>query len=164
MGNRRPVLIHATAVALPAGEDWAGGDWAGVLLRGASGSGKSDLALRLIDEGARLIADDQTELCLHDGALSLRAPARIAGCMEVRGLGLVSVPTVGQASLVLVADLVAAAEVERLPAPHTVTLAGVGVAMVRLAPFEVSAAAKLRLATRAAISGTIGALDNMAVS
>lgn len=153
------MLIHATAVALPVGEGWAG-----VLLRGPSGGGKSDLALRLIDEGARLVADDQTELCLKDGALSLRAPARIAGHMEVRGLGLVRVPTVEQASLVLVADLVSAAEIARLPLPQTVTLAGVSVAMVRLAPFETSATAKLRLATRVAMTGAIGALDKLAVS
>jgi len=159
MGNRRPVLIHATAVALPVDEGWAG-----VLLRGASGSGKSDLALRLIDEGARLVADDQTELCLNGGALRLRAPARIAGRMEVRGLGLVSVPLVEQASLVLVAELAPAAEIDRLPLPQTVILAGVSVAMVRLAPFEASATAKLRLAARAAMTGTIGALDKLAVS
>ena len=159
MGDRQPVLIHATAVALP-----VDGDWAGVLLRGASGSGKSDLALRLIDQGARLIADDQTELCANHGALTVQAPVRTAGRLEVRGLGLVSVPTVEQASLLLVAELVSAAEVDRLPPPQSVTLAGVSVAMVRLAPFEVSATAKLRLATRAAVTGTIGALDKMALS
>ena len=159
MANRPPVLLHATAVALP-----VDGNWAGVLLRGASGSGKSDLALRLIDQGARLIADDQTELCPTDGALILRAPARIAGRLEVRGLGLVAVPTVEQAALLLVAELVSAAEIDRLPPPQSVTLAGVSVAMVRLAPFEASATAKLRLATRAAAAGTIGALDKMALS
>lgn len=158
MENRQPVLIHATAVALP-----VDGDWAGVLLRGRSGSGKSDLALRLIDEGALLIADDQTELCLADGVLTLRAPARIAGQLEVRGLGLIAVPVVEQAPLTLVAELVPAAEIDRLPPPQTVTLAGVSVAMVRLAPFEASAPAKLRLATRAAVTGAIGALDKAAL-
>ncbi len=156
---RRPVLIHATAVALPVDEGWAG-----VLLRGASGSGKSDLALRLIDQGARLIADDQTELHLTDGALTLRAPTRVAGRMEVRGLGLVRVPRVEHASLVLVADLVAAAKIDRLPPPRAVTLAGVSIAALHLAPFEASAAAKLRLAVRAAATGSIGALDKMAAS
>jgi hypothetical protein len=159
MENHWPILIHATAVALP-----VEGDWAGVLLRGPSGSGKSDLALRLIDEGARLVADDQTELGLNDGALTLRVPACIAGRMEVRGLGLVSVPTVEQAALVLVADLVPAAEIERLPVPQTVLLAGFSVALVRLAPFEASATAKLRLATQTAIAGDIGVLDTLAAS
>ena len=104
MENRRPVLIHATAVALPVAEGWAG-----VLLRGRSGAGKSDLALRLLDQGARLIADDQTEIYDDNGTLSLAAPPRIAGRLEVRGLGLMSVPTVEHACLVLVADLVSAA-------------------------------------------------------
>ena len=158
MDLSRPVLIHATAVALPVDDDWAG-----VLLRGPPGSGKSDLALRLIDQGARLIADDQTELWLYESALNLRAPASIAGRLEARGLGLVRVPTVEQASLVLVADLVAVADIDRLPPPQTVTLAGQSVARVRLAPFEASATAKLRLATRAAAHGIFGALDDIAL-
>lgn len=159
MADRRPVLIHATAVALP-----VDGAWVGVLLRGPSGRGKSDLALRLIDEGGRLIADDQTELRPQGDAVSLRAPARLAGRLEVRGLGLVAVPAVDQAPLILVADLVIPAEIERLPAPQTVALAGVRVAMVRLAPFEVSATAKLRLAAQAAAVGAVGALDTLAAS
>lgn len=158
MANQRPVLIHATAVALP-----VDGDWAGVLLRGPSGSGKSDLALRLIDQGARLIADDQTELCPTDGGLAVRAPARIAGRMEVRGLGLVSVPAVEQAPLLLVVELLPAAQVDRLPPPKSVTVGGVSVAMVRLAPFEASATAKLRLAIQSAVSGAFGTLDKLAV-
>ncbi len=159
MGQRQPVLIHATAVALP-----VEGGWAGVLLRGPSGSGKSDLALRLIDEGARLIADDQTKLCVDDGTVSVRAPARIAGHLEVRGLGLVTVPSVDHAPLVLVADLALAADIERLPEPQSVTLAGVEVAMIRIAPFEASATAKLRLAVKTVACGTFGALDKLALS
>lgn len=159
MADCSPVLIHATAVALPVDEGWAG-----VLLRGPSGSGKSDLALRLIDEGARLIADDQTELCRNDATLNLRSPPRIAGLLEVRGLGLVGVHTVAQASLVLVADLVPAAEIARLPLALAVTLAGVSVALLRLAPFEASATARLRLATQTAIAGGIGALDMVEAS
>jgi serine kinase of HPr protein (carbohydrate metabolism regulator) len=156
MEQHRPVLIHATAVALP-----AEGGWAGVLLRGPSGSGKSDLALRLIDQGACLVADDQTEICVDSGTVWLRAPARLAGQLEVRGLGLVAVPVREQAHLILVAELVAAADIDRLPVPQTATLAGVDVAMVRLAPFEASATAKLRLAVQSAASGTFGALDKL---
>ena len=139
-------------------------DWAGVLLRGPPSSGKSDLALRLLDQGARLISDDQTELHLSGGLLTLRAPERITGRLEVRGLGLVSVSRIEHAPLVLIADLVTPAEIDRLPPPRTVTLAGVSVAALLIAPFEASATAKLRLASRAAITGTIGALDNMAAS
>jgi len=159
MEPRRPLLIHATAVALPVDAGWAG-----VLLLGAPGSGKSDLALRLIDEGARLVADDQTELCPGGTALNLRAPASIAGRLEVRGLGLVSVATVEQAALVLVADLVAATKIERLPLPRTASLAGYRVAALYLAPFEASATAKLRLAAQTAQNGTMRDLDQMAVS
>ncbi|MDH3737662.1 MAG: HPr kinase/phosphatase C-terminal domain-containing protein [Alphaproteobacteria bacterium] len=159
MQPRRPVLLHATAVALPVDAGWAG-----VLLRGTPGSGKSDLALRLIDQGARLIADDQTELCPTDAALMLRAPARTAGRLEVRGLGLVPVATVDQAPLVLAADLVDAASIERLPPPRSVTLAGYRIAAVQLAPFEASAAVKLRLAVGAACAGSLGDLDKMAAS
>jgi HPr kinase/phosphorylase len=71
-----PVIrVHATSVALPD----ADGGWSGVLLRGPSGAGKSDLALRLIDGGARLVADDQTELRCVDGVLTACAPDMLAG-------------------------------------------------------------------------------------
>ena len=60
-----------------------------MLLRGPSGAGKSDLALRLIEAGARLIADDQTELAREGKTVIARAPARIAGLIEARGLGIV---------------------------------------------------------------------------
>src|SRR3546814_14236208 len=69
--------VHATTVAL---------DGTGVLLRGPAGSGKSDLALRLIDQGARLVADDRTALALEGGRIIARAPETIAGRTEVRGL------------------------------------------------------------------------------
>ena len=75
--------IHASCVALGV---------QGVLLLGESGSGKSDLALRLIDDGARLVADDRTELFLRRGLLCARAPKAIEGLMEVRGLGIVALP------------------------------------------------------------------------
>ena len=82
-----PKLLHATCVALD-GRDGP----LGVLLRGPSGAGKSDLALRLIDRGARLVADDQCEVKVEDGAAGsrwiARAPAAIVGVLEVRGLGL----------------------------------------------------------------------------
>ena len=73
--------VHATSVAMRQGRSWRA-----VLLRGPSGSGKSDLALRLIDAGARLIADDQTELVRAGKAVIASAPARIAGLIEARGM------------------------------------------------------------------------------
>jgi serine kinase of HPr protein (carbohydrate metabolism regulator) len=134
------IRVHGTSVVL-------GGD--GVLLQGPSGSGKSDLALRLIDQGARLVADDQTELRLIGGALRMSAPVTIAGRLEVRGVGILSVPSVKSAPLRLVVDLVAGEAIERLPEPETCEFLGCRVARLVLAPFEASAAAKLRVALRA---------------
>ncbi len=135
------IRVYGTAVAL-------GGE--GVLLRGPSGCGKSDLALRLIDQGARLVADDQTELRVDGHDILMTAPATIAGQIEVRGIGIVQVPWTGHARLRVVVDLVPANEVERLPEPRFCTLLGHNIPLVALAPFEVSAAAKLRLAVHAA--------------
>ena len=129
--------VHGTSIAL--GRD-------GVLLRGPSGSGKSDLALRLIDAGATLIADDQTELRRRNGRLEMRAPATLEGLLEVRGLGIVRVPCVQDVPLRLVIDLVRPGTVGRLPEPRFVEFDGLSFPLLELAPFEVSAAAKLRVA------------------
>ena len=134
------MVVHGTCVELFG---------LGVLLRGASGSGKSDLAPRLIDGGARLIADDQVELAVEAGRVRAAAPPRIAGRMEVRGLGIVEVATIEQAPVALVVDLVAPDDVPRLPEPCECRLAGVTLPSIALAPFEASAAAKVRLAVRA---------------
>jgi serine kinase of HPr protein (carbohydrate metabolism regulator) len=134
------IRVYGTSVAL-------GGE--GILLRGPSGCGKSDLALRLIDQGARLVADDQTELQLDGDDIAMTAPAAIAGRIEVRGLGIVSVPSTATAPLRLVVDLVPAAQIERMPEGETCDILGRRVKRVALAPFEASAPAKLRLALRA---------------
>ncbi len=130
-------LIHATAVFV-AGR--------GVLLRGAPGSGKSDLALRLIDAGARLIADDYTQLRRAGGAVIMSAPPEILGRMEVRGLGIVTLAAVTDISLSLIVDLRSPPEISRLPTPRHETLCGLAFPVLALAPFEASAPAKLRLA------------------
>jgi serine kinase of HPr protein (carbohydrate metabolism regulator) len=133
------IEVHGTTVAL---------DGKGVLLRGRSGAGKSDLALRLIDAGGVLVADDRTVLVREEDRLVAAAPATIAGQLEVRGIGIVVVPIVAAAPLRLVVDLVASDAVERLPERATALFLGVAVPRVDLAPFEASAAAKLRLAVR----------------
>lgn len=134
------IRVHGTSVAL-------GGD--GILLRGPSGSGKSDLALRLIDEGGRLVADDQTELHVSSDDISMTAPATIAGRMEVRGIGILRVPTVAAAPLRLVVDLVPSSAIERLPESQSCDYLDRRFPLIQLAPFEASAPAKLRLALRA---------------
>ena len=134
------IRVHGTAIAL--GSE-------GILLRGPSGAGKSDFALRLIDQGARLVADDQTELRREGEAITMSAPATIAGQLEVRGLGIIAVPSVASASLRLVVDLMPSAEIERMPLPRDCHYLGRNFPLVALAPFEASAAAKLRLVLRA---------------
>jgi serine kinase of HPr protein (carbohydrate metabolism regulator) len=134
------LLLHATAIAI---------EGRALLLRGASGSGKSDLALRLIDAGARLVADDQSELFRRGDRVIVRAPATIAGLLEVRGVGIFRLDALSEAPVALIADLVPAENVERLPVRHTETILGVALPLVRVTPFDASAAAKLRLALRA---------------
>jgi serine kinase of HPr protein (carbohydrate metabolism regulator) len=121
-----------------------------VLLRGPSGSGKSDLALRLIDAGARLVADDQTRIWRDGEILMARAPEPIEGLIEVRGVGIARVESLPVARLVLIADLVAVQHVERLPEPSSETILGLKIPRVAIAPFEASAPIKLRLALAAA--------------
>jgi len=131
--------VHATAVAVGR---------KGILLRGPSGSGKSDLALRLIDGGARLIADDVVEISRQGRLIVLRAPGALKGKMEVRGVGIVAAPAAARANLALVVDLVGSDAVERLPESESVTLLGIKVKRLKLWAFEGSAPAKLRLAVR----------------
>jgi len=131
------IRVYGTAIAI--GND-------GVLLRGPSGSGKSDLALRLIDGGARLIADDQTELRDIGGVVHLSAPAAIAGQMEIRGIGILTVPHQVSAPLCLVVDLAPSETIERLPESRSYRFFSYDIPMIALAPFEASASAKLRAA------------------
>ena len=133
--------IHATAVVI--------GNRC-ILLRGPSGAGKSDLALRLIDGGAMLVADDRTELIRKAGDLIARCPSTIAGKLEVRGVGILTLPYVSPATVSIVVDLVAPEELDRLPEAKCVELLGQQVRQISLAPFEASAPAKVRLALKRA--------------
>jgi serine kinase of HPr protein (carbohydrate metabolism regulator) len=144
-----PVLVHASAIAI---------DGRTVLLRGPSGAGKSDLALRLIDGGARLVADDQVELQRAGERVSVTAPAAIAGLIEIRGVGIVRLEAVAEATLALLVDLVPSAEVERFPETRYEDVLGVKVPLIALSPFEASAAAKLRFALRAFSADSVPAI------
>ncbi|MBF0247863.1 MAG: HPr kinase/phosphatase C-terminal domain-containing protein [Alphaproteobacteria bacterium] len=132
--------IHATCVAI---------DGQGVLLRGAPGSGKSDLGLRLIDQGAALVSDDYTELDPVDGRLVSHAPDAIRGLMEVRGVGILKTPVVDAVPVAALFDLVMLSEIERLPEPRFETIAGIDVPVFRLHGFDASAPAKVRVALSA---------------
>ncbi len=138
--------LHGTALAV--------GD-RGVMIRGPSGSGKSDLALRvlalrpgpLVSAQPMLVADDRVLVTASDGHLTLGCPGPIRGLIEVRGVGIVAVPVVAGARLVLVVDLVRPGDVQRLPEQEdTAVIRGVRVPRIALAPFEPSAALKLVLA------------------
>jgi hypothetical protein len=129
------MTLHATAVAL--GE-------AGVLLLGPPGSGKSDLALRLIDRGATLIADDRVLLAHVGGQLYLAPPAPLAGRIEVRGVGILAVPYRPGVCAVMAFDL--ANPPERLPTPVGLSVGGVTLPCLALAPFEASAPLKVERA------------------
>lgn len=138
-------LVHGTCVAL--GPNAA-------LLRGGSGSGKSDLALRFLalppEDGLapKLVADDQVRLTASGDGVMASAPQAIAGLIEVRGLGIQPTPFEPSARLVVVCDLVSAEDVPRMP-PETwerAAFAGVDIPRLKLTPFEASAPLKLRMA------------------
>jgi serine kinase of HPr protein (carbohydrate metabolism regulator) len=134
------ITVHATTIAI---------DGVAVVLRGRPGAGKSDLALRLIDQGAGLVADDQTALVRRgDGVVVASAPPTIAGRLEVRGLGIVEMPAMRDVPVGLVVDLVGPPAIERLPEPATAALLGVALPWLQLDPGAPSAAAKVRLAVR----------------
>ncbi|MEC8201670.1 MAG: HPr kinase/phosphatase C-terminal domain-containing protein [Pseudomonadota bacterium] len=130
-------IVHATAIAI---------DGKGVLLRGPSGSGKSDLALRLLEAGGVLVGDDRVALSVRDDFVVARVPETIAGKLEIRGLGIVQLPYQAETRVTLVADLVERGEVERLPQKRMVELIGQMVPVIQLNPFEESAVAKLKMA------------------
>lgn len=128
--------IHASCVAI--------GDRA-VLIEGASGAGKSDLALRLIDRGARLVSDDYTMLVRKDGKLVARPPANLAGKMEIRGIGIVEVDHVED---VVVGMLVAIVpQPPRMPEGGRIrSIAGVKLREIALPALEPSAPIKVEMA------------------
>ncbi len=134
--------VHASCVAREA---------RGLLLLGPSGAGKSDLALRLINRGFVLVADDRVDL--EEGRA--RPPARLAGLLEVRGVGLLRFPHEADIPLVLALDL--AARPERLPAPER-PAATWGVPCLAFDPWAAAAVDK----AAAAFAAATGALPSVA--
>lgn len=140
-------FVHGTCVALGR---------CAALLRGPSGSGKSDLALRFLflarrgpaaHEAPAMVADDQVSIRRDGDRVLATAADSIRGQMEVRGLGIIGVKPAAEAEIVLIVDLVGPGEVARLPAADaTADLVGVKLPLLRLAPFEASAPIKLALA------------------
>jgi serine kinase of HPr protein (carbohydrate metabolism regulator) len=137
-----PSTVHGSAVLL--GET-------GILIRGASASGKSALVLELIaadPERARLVADDRVVLTTANGRLLAGVPAAIAGLIELRGVGLLRRPFVAPVVIRLVVDLVPAKAVSRLPerAEARTEIEGIVLPRLALAAGAAGAALKLRAA------------------
>lgn len=131
----KKITIHASCVSV---------NNKAILLMGESGSGKSDLALRLIDDGAQLIADDYTEISLIDNILTASPPIKIEGMIEVRGIGILTLPFVRDIPLKLAVKLVPHKEVERLPEPQFFDCLGVQIPLLLLCAYNASAPVKIR--------------------
>lgn len=141
-----PVRIHATTIAM---------EGAAAVIRGASGAGKSDLALRclmrapnhLVTSTVELVSDDYTEVFSDNGTVCARAPEGIAGLLEIRGLGLMEIQACKHARITLIVDLCPPGTIERLPVQsNTVELAGHEFPAIRLSATIASATEKLLIA------------------
>lgn len=129
-------MLHATTVA-------KGGR--AVIIAGRSGSGKSDLALRLFDRGFELVSDDQTMVRKNGNRLLASAPSTIKGKLEVRGIGIVEMATVDDVPVCLIVDLAEA--IERMPeAGLKRTILGVAIPVVGIDAMAASAPAKVEIA------------------
>lgn len=128
--------FHASTVAL---------DRRAVMITGRSGSGKSDLALRLIDRGFSLVSDDQTIARREGDRLIASAPSQIAGKLEVRGVGIVEMESIDDVPVALLVEL--AGDYQRLPDDgRSRPLLGVELPLISIDPLAASAPAKVALA------------------
>ena len=129
--------VHASCIAI---------DGQGVLLWGESGVGKSDLALRMIEKGAILVADDYPVLEEKDGILYASCPESIQGKLEIRGLGIFEFPFMEKVPVRLLVDLSPEKEIDRfplekIPLPKEFPF---DVACIRLRSFEASTPMKIK--------------------
>ena len=131
------MILHAGLIALR-----RQGAWRGVLLQGEAGAGKSDLMLRAVALGFRLVADDRTLVWRSGGSLYGRAPGPLHGLIELRGVGVVAEPALPLAEIALVVRC-EVGEVERMPDAAFEEIEGVSSPLLRLRALEASAPAKL---------------------
>jgi serine kinase of HPr protein (carbohydrate metabolism regulator) len=129
-------MVHASSVAK---------DGRAVLITGPSGSGKSDLSLRLLDHGFLLVSDDQTLVRRNGDRLLASAPSQIAGKLEVRGIGIVEVEAVGDVPVSLLVEL--RSDIERLPDDsQSRSILGIEVPVVSVDAMTASASSKVAIA------------------
>ncbi len=127
--------IHSTSVVI---------DDNGVLILGDSGSGKSDLALRLIDNGATLISDDISICRKNSNNIYLHCPPEIKGLLEVREIGIITVPFVERIKLRLVVNLKSKNN-ERFPKDNSFRILGIKIPLISIEGKNSSAVAKIKV-------------------
>lgn len=138
--------LHASCVSIGSG---------GVLLVGKSGSGKSDLALRLMAKGAMLVADDQVILRAEGDRLIASVDESIRGLLEIRGVGLVRYPVANNVPVRLVVELVPLEEIEHIPTPKTYALLGHNIPKIAIYGFDSSSPHKVYAAMHAMSRGNL---------
>lgn len=136
------MILHAGLIALR-----VHGDWRGALVTGPSGAGKSDLMLRALDQDFRLVADDRTVVWRSRGRLFGRAPDRLSGLIEARGLDVLTEPALPLAGIDLVISCEPApAHLDRIPDDTFEDIGGARIRLLRARALDASAPAKLRRA------------------
>ena len=149
---RDTLNLHASCVAIGSGA---------ILLLGESGFGKSDLALRLIDRGAKLVSDDQVSLVKSDKQIIASSATNIAGLLEIRGAGIFKLEYKNDVVVRLVVNLVSRENIERLPYPQQYECMGITFPQINICPFDISSAiiVEMALASLSNHSMMVGALQ-----